>query len=76
MLERFKTYYQSPTNKVRLLKLLKKNGEYLSFNPKLGFIYCLQVGISNGIPVQIKVSMKSGMVKIIDVIIKSTRTTS
>lgn len=76
MLERFKSYYQSPNNKERLLRLLKENGVYLTFNPKLGFIYCLQVGISNGIPIQIKVSLKSGMVKIIDVMMESSLATS
>jgi hypothetical protein len=60
-------FYAAPSNKQRLLHSLKKDGEYLAFNPKQGFIYRLQVGISNGLPVLIKVSIKNGLVNILDV---------
>jgi hypothetical protein len=53
-------FLSSKRNKQRLLNLLKKNGEYLAFCKKDGFIYLLNIGEADGNPVYLEVAMSNG----------------
>lgn len=52
-------------NRERLLRMLKKNGEYLSFNLQHGYIYLVPIGEVEGNTVQLKVGLKNSKLSIL-----------
>ncbi|WP_209124511.1 hypothetical protein [Alkalihalobacillus sp. BA299] len=53
-------FLSNKKNKQRLLRLLKKNGEYLGFRKTEGFIYLLNIGEVDGNAVFIEVALNNG----------------
>jgi len=59
------SFLSNKRNKQRLLSMLKKNGEYLTFSKKDGFIYLLNIGEADGNAVYIEVAMNNGELTIL-----------
>jgi hypothetical protein len=66
-IEKIQKFFGMKRNKERLLNLLKREGEYLEFKEKIGYIYAVKIGeVEGGMDVMLKVAMLGGNLTVLD----------
>lgn len=63
---RFFEYFNR--NKKRVLNMLKKHGQFISFSNEHGYLYSVEIGAMAGSTVLMHVALKAGEITIIDIL--------
>lgn len=63
---RFFEYFNR--NKKRVLNMLKKHGQFLSFSNEHGYLYSVEIGSIAGSTVLLHVAIKAGELTILDIL--------